>query len=194
MTPQEIITTARYIMNDADDPYRQSDTELLGYVNEAIQSAAVIRPDLFSTVGDFTCEAGQCEQTANFLDASEVVEVLSIHGGRALTPFDINAMNLFRPTWRTDTAGEAIQWSKLQGDPLRFFVYPKAPIGQVIDVRYLRTPGTYALDQDIADLPAKYQPALVSYVVARTESKDSEHVLSQRSQAHYQEFAAQLKG
>lgn len=193
MTPQDIINQARHITNDAGTSaaiYRQDDAELLSYVNEALKEAVVLRPDLFSTVGDMTCIAGQCEQSITFLDAVQLLDVLCIHGGRALTPFDRASMDLFRPGWRTDAAGEAQNWAPLQGDPLQFFIYPKAPAAQVLDVRYVRNPGTYALGDTIGDLPATYAPALANYVVFRAESKDDEHVLSQRAAAYYAAFKA----
>lgn len=189
MTPQDIITQARYMTLDTDSTVpRQTSAELLGYVNEGLKEAAILRPDLFSTVGDMTCVAGQCEQAITFQDATRLLDVLCIHGGTALTPFDRATMDQFRPGWRTDAAGPAQNWSPLNNDPLQFFIYPKAPAGQVLDVRYVRNPGTYALGDTIGDLPESYAPALASYVVFRAESKDDEHVLSQRAAAQYAVF------
>jgi hypothetical protein len=193
MTPRNIIDQARHITLDTDLALpRQSDAELLSYVQEGLREACVMRPDLFSTVGDMTCIAGQCEQSITFLDAVQMLDVLCIHGGRALTPFDRAAMDQFRPGWRTDPAGEAQNWAPLNGDPLQFFIYPKAPTGQVLDVRYVRNPGVYAMDDMIVDLPIAYQPALADYLVYRAESKDDEHVLSQRAAAHYAAFKSKF--
>jgi hypothetical protein len=103
-------------------------------------------------------------------------------------------MDQFRPTWRADAAGEAQNWAPLQGDPLQFFIYPKAPANQVLDVRYVRNPMTYAMDDTIGDLPATYLPALAWAVVAWAESKDDEHVLTQRAQLAHQRFVEIMKG
>jgi hypothetical protein len=195
MTPQTIITSARYILNDTSttDP-RQSDAELLGYVNDGLKTSVGLRPDLFSTVGDFTCVAGQCEQSLAFGTATALIEVLCIHGGSALTPFDIASMDHFNPGWRADTAGAAVQWARFPNDPLKFFVYPKAPADQTVDVRYVRPATAFALDDEITDLPEALHPALVDFVVFRSESKDNEHVLSQRAKDHQAAFVAQIKG
>jgi hypothetical protein len=195
MTPQDIINQARHITNDVGTDaaiYRQDDAELVSYVNEALKEAAVLRPDLFSTVGDMTCIEGQCEQSITFLDAVGLMDVLCIHDGRALTPFDRVSMDQFRPGWRNDPPGEAQNWSPLNGDPLQFFIYPKAPAGQVLDVRYVRNPTVYGLNETIGDLPASYLPALADYVVYRAESKDDEHVLGQRAAAHYTAFKSKF--
>lgn len=196
MTPAEIITTARYFLNDTDaTSYRQSDVELLEYVNDCFREAVVINPALFSTIGDYTCTVGQCEQTITFADAAALLEVLCIHDGAALTPFDLMAMSAFNPGWRTDTAGAAAQWSKFANDPLKFFIYPKAPAtAQILDVRYVRNPTAYALNDLITDLPITFKPALVQGVIAKAEMKDSEHVLSQRAQAAQAAFVALIKG
>ena len=121
-----------------------------------------------------------------------LLDVLCIHGGRAITPMDRVAMDLFRPNWRADAPGDAQNWAPMDGDPLAFFIYPAAPPGQVLDVRYVRTPIEVALDDVIADLPLAYQPALADYVVYRAESKDDEHVLNQRAAAHYAAFKIKL--
>lgn len=193
MTPRDIINQARHITLDTDAALpRQSDTELLSYVQEGLREACVMRPDLFSTVGDMTCTAGQCEQAITFSDAMQLLDVLCIHGGTALTPFDRASMDLFNPGWRTDAAGPAENWAPLNGDPLQFFIYPKAPADQVLDVRYVRNPGNYAIDDAIGDLPAAYQPALADYVVYRSESKDDEHVLTQRAASHYAAFKSKF--
>lgn len=189
MTPRDIITQARHLTLDTDSVLpRQTDVELLSYVQEALREACVLRPDLFSAVGDMSCTAGQCEQSITFFDAVSLLDVLCIHAGSAVTPMDRQAMDSFKPDWRLDTAGPAKHWSPLQGDPLSFFVYPMAPTGQVLDVRYVRNPVAVGIDDAIADLPLAYQPALSDYLVYRAESKDDEHVLTQRAAAHYAAF------
>ena len=191
MTPQDIIKQARHITNDigtASFVFRQDDDELVSYVNEGLKEAAILRPDLFSTVGDMVCITGQCEQSITFLDAVSLLDVLCIHGGTAVNPFDRATMDQFNPGWRTDPPGPAENWGRLDGDPLQFFIYPPAPPNQVVDVRYVRNPAVYALNDVIGDLPASYLPALASYVVFRAESKDDEHVNSQRAASNYAVF------
>jgi hypothetical protein len=195
MTPRDIIQQARYLTLDTDSVVpRQSDDELLSYVNEGLREACILRPDLFTSIGDMTCAAGQCEQSVTFLDAVRLVDVLCIHGGRAITPMDRVAMDLFRPNWRADAPGDAQNWAPMDGDPLAFFIYPAAPPGQVLDVRYVRNPAEVAIDDVIADLPVAYQPALAWAVVHYAESKDDEHVLSQRAVMARQRFVEIMKG
>jgi len=194
MTPQGIITEARYILNDATATYRQSDSELLGYVNSGIREVSALQPMVFASVGDVACVAASVEQAVTFTDAQALIDVMSIHDGNALTVFDWDAMNRFNPGWRTDTAAPARQWARIAGDPLRFFIYPKAPISQVLDIMYVRVPVTLALTDTISEVPAAYTTALVDYVVYRADSKDDEHSNSGRAVASYQAFVSKIKG
>lgn len=196
MTPQDIITTARYLLNDTNsDGYRQSNTELLLYVNDGMREISKLRPDLFLIVADHTCAISTVEQTLAFSTAQALVRVVSISGGAALTPFDMDTMDAFNPSWRTDTAAAATQWSKHPGDPLRFFVYPSAPAtSQVLDVLYVKNPTSLAIGDSITEVPLLVQPALVDYVVSRASEKDDEHSASGRVAASYAAFAAKVGG
>lgn len=116
MTPQSIITLARHVLQDTDNTdYRQADAELLLYVNAGLSEISVIRPDWFQARGHFECTPGTVEQALTFADAQSLVKVVGIHEGRALTPFDLDTMDSFSPTWKEDTADDAIQWAAFPG-------------------------------------------------------------------------------
>lgn len=196
MTPQDTISSARYILNDPDNGTpRQSTAELLGYVNDGLLEIAALRPDLFQKIGDYTCIPSQSEQAITFSDAQALVRVLSIHGGSALTPFDIGQMDAFSPGWRAATVASASQWGAYPGDPLRFFVYPPAPVAQqVLDVLYIKIPTVLALADQITEIPASFSVALVDFVVSRASQKDDEHSDSGRAVASYNAFVSKVKG
>lgn len=194
MTPQDIITSARYVLNDTDAiGYRNTDSELLGWVNGGLREISAARPDMFSFVGDYTCAVSSVEQQVTFTDAQEVLKVLCIHNGAALTSFDMDTMDSFKPGWRSSAVGAATQWSKHPVDPLRFFIYPPAPAtAQILDLLYVRVPTTLAIGDSITEIPASLTPALVDYLVYRAESKDAEHVNSGRAVAHGAAFVAKI--
>ena len=194
-TPRELIQTARNIYNDADSVlYRKENDELLGYVNDAISEISALRPEIWNTIGDIECTEGEVEQAVTFSDAQALIEVLCIHGSNALTPFDMAVMSAFRPGWRSDDAAPALQWTRKPGDPLRFFIYPKAPADQTIDVMYVRVPLVLTIDDPINEVPIGYHPAIVDYIVYRAESADDEHAVSGRAIGHYETFVAKIKG
>lgn len=195
MTPQSIITTARHILQDADsEGYRQTDAELLLYVNAGIQETSVLRPDWFQAIGHVECAANDVEQAVTFVGAQKLIDVIGLHAGNSMTEFDLATMQAFNPGWKTDDAAEARQWARHPADPLRFYCYPKAPADQQIDVLYVKNPTAVALNDTILDLPQTVEAALVDYVVYRAEAKDDENVLNTRAAAFYQAFVAKIQG
>jgi hypothetical protein len=195
MTPAQIIAEARITLNDTDSvAYRQSDAEMLAYVQDGIAEASVIRPEWFQSNRSMLCATGTVEQSLTFADAQAIVRVLGITGGSVVTPFDMPTLDAFKPAWKTDAAAAARQWSAWPGDILRFYVYPKAPAAQYLDVLYLRNPVTLALGDTITDVPESTRPALVAYTIYRAESKDDEHSVSGRATASYNQFIALIKG
>lgn len=194
MTPQSIITLARDPLNDTDAVTpRASDAELARAVNAGIKELAIIQPALFTRVHSFTCAAG-AEQTLDYATDIALVNVLSIHNGAGLTPFDRASLDAFKPAWRSDAQAAAQQWASIEGSTLRFLIYPPSTNGQVLDVESVRVPAEYALNDSITELPAVVEPALARFVIHWCESKDDEHVNSGRSAASYQAFVNLVKG
>lgn len=195
MTPRSIIALARQIINDndPDQVFRQKDTELCDYVNHGIKECSVISPLLFRSVGDLECVPGETEQGVSFADAQAFLEVIRIKGGRVVFFGDMQALSQFNPEWAQNDAGPAVNWFKAPGDLLRFYLYPPAPEGQVLEVAYIRNPAEYGLDEEITDLPDSLAPVLAQYVISAAESKDDEHVNSGRAGASYQRFVSMLK-
>ena len=194
MTPREIIKEARYIFLDTDTAsLRQSDEELLLYVNGALKEASHLAPNLFFTTGDFTCEHGKTEQIATFDDAQTLFDVIRIKDGNYVQAMDWDFMNRFVPEWQTLPEGAALNWTRTAGDPLRFYIYPKSPVNQVLEVLYVKNPDEYTLDQPITELPPASKPALANYVIYRAESKDDEFVNNARALAFYNLFSTYFR-
>jgi len=195
VTPQSIINIARAIYNDADTNYlRISNDELVWFVNDALKECSTIAPQYFQEFGDFTCSAGNTEQSVTFAFAQRIIDVMRIKNGKAILPVDLTSLSAFNPGWSSDEAGEVQNWSRYAGDPLRFYIYPKAPANQVLEILYLRNPQTYALNDVISEVPESVAPALADYVIYRAESRDDEHSNSARAVSHYQAFVQKLGG
>ncbi|MFA6039896.1 MAG: DUF6682 family protein [Methylophilus sp.] len=195
MTPQTCITTARYLINDTDSVlYRQENAELLSYFNLGLKEAAKLSPDHFKTTGDFTCNANITEQAIAFSDAQEFLGVIRIKDGKALHEMDMQALSQYNPDWASDTAGTPQNWAKLNGEKLRFYLYPKPSTMQVLEVSYLRNPEEYELADSVTDVPATWETALAWYIIHMAEMKDDEHVNSGRAVAAYQRFATIITG
>lgn len=195
MTPSDIISDARILLQDTVAAYRHADAELLSYVNDAVGEVANLNPELFITVGDFACTTGAAEQTLGAATALRFLEVQSLSTGVAVTRMDVPTMDAFSPGWRAATAAAAVHWGEVPGSKLGFLIYPKAPASQTLRVKYVRTPKqTYTIGESLTDVPDAFQSGMVDYVVSRTLAKDDMEANQATALALYQSFAAKVKG
>jgi hypothetical protein len=187
------VATARSILNDTDPTaYRYSDADLLQYGNDALDQMVTLVPSLFYVEGEMECVAGAL-QALNFADARALVVIRNIKDGAAIIPANKPTLDLFDPSWISGTAGAAKNWMGVEGDPVRFYLYPPSPNGQTLNIIYIRNPQEYTSSQDTG-LPPVYTDAIADYIVYRAESRDDESVVSQRAQAFYQSFVNKCSG
>lgn len=190
MTPQDVIDDVRILINDTTTTYRYSDAALLKFVNEAMGRVALLRPDLFSTFGTVSCTAGAVLQTAP-TGSFRLMEVMRIQNGAAVVESNRETMDQNLPTWPSDTAAAASVWMRHPRDPNKFFIYPKAPASQTLEVEYAVSPTEAGLTDTLA-LPDVYLPVLVDCVVFLSQSIDNEHVNSGRAKLFYDAFTQAL--
>ena len=62
-----------------------------------------------------------------------------------------------------------VNWMRHIRNPNKFFIYPKAPAAQVLDIEYAQSPPVYAGDAAVALLPDAYFPVVVDATVFITE-------------------------
>lgn len=193
MTPQNIITAARYVLNDTvSTRYRNTDAELLGWVNDGLDVMVGAVPQLFSVTSSHTCVAG-AEQAPSFARLVAVLDVPRITTGAALLRADRAALDAFRPGWYLDTQAAAANWLPHGASPKKFYLHPPAAITQAVDVTFVQAPPVLLIG-DTIPVSDNYQPALVSFVVGMAESKDDEAVNSNRAAQAKAEFVAMIKG
>lgn len=191
MILSDVIGQVRIGVNDTDIPYRYSDTDLVGYLDQLLKLILQLRPDLFATVSSFTCAGGVLQVLPS--DGYRLMEVLGVQGGNALPEVNREALDLALPSWRNAIPGTAVNWMRHPRESTRFFVYPPAPVSpaQILDVEYVRIPATYTgatTTTPISELSDAYLQTLVSGVIWLVESIDDEHVNSGRAQQFMQQF------
>jgi hypothetical protein len=173
-----VITEVRRVLQDNTAPYRYSDTYLLGFANQALKRMAVLRPDLFAYIGVIPCTAGVAIQSAP-ADSIRIMEIFQVEGGSGVTEVSRDSLDETYPGWMNDPAGPCVNWMRHVRNPNRFFIYPKAPVGQTLLAEYSQTPPDYAADADVALLPDAYFPVVVDGTIFLAESVDNEHVNAQ---------------
>jgi hypothetical protein len=191
MTPAEVITEVRRLVQDQLVPYRYSDTVLLGYVNQTLQRMAILRPDLFTDIVDITTTADAAVQSLP-AEAIRLVDIFQVKNGNAITEVDRETMNRNYPGWMNEAAGTPVNFMRHVKNPDRYFLYPRPAAGIVLVGEYAKSPIDYTLDASIDVIADVYFPTLVDGTVYLAESIDDEHVQSGRAKLFYDSFVEQL--
>lgn len=188
------IALARSVLNDTDpSSYRYSDVDLLAYANGAVRALVDLRPELFYEFGYYECNPDEVVQEIYFEDARSVVNVLRRADGGVVWPCDLATLSAYDPNWGKAASAPAVNWAPHPGDPRRFFIYPPAPAGQVLELVYVRMPPGYGANDDTG-LPETLAEAIADYIVAMAESRNEESVTSQRAAQFMQQFVSRVKG
>lgn len=188
MTPQQIIDQVRVLISDDNAlmPDRFSDADLLGFVNQVIKRACMMRPDLFITDTTITPTADQVEQELSS-SVTRIMEVHRVVGGGAIGEVDKETMDRSAPDWTTEASGTPVNWMRHPRNPRRYFLYPAPSTGTQISVEYIEVPSDYGLSDTIA-LPDSYKAAIIDGTVYLAEVVDNEHVQTERAKAFLESF------
>lgn len=191
MTPAEVIAEVRNVIQDTRATFRYSNTLLLSFVNTTIKRMAILRPDLFTVIGDIPVTANTVVQSCP-AGAVRLVEIFQVKNGDVITEVSREVLDQTYPEWRSDSPGTPVNYMRHVRNPTQFFLVPR-PVSSVVLVgEYVASPETYAID-DTIELPDAYFPVLVDGVVFMAESVDNEHVNSGRAKL-YQDSFTQLLG
>lgn len=191
MTPSEVITEARRLIQDTKTPFRYSDAVMLGFVNQTLKRMVMLRPDLFAVIGDIPTTADTVLQSCP-ADSTRLIEIFQVKDGDAITEVNRETLDRTVPGWQREASGQPVNFMRHVRNPNRFFVYPRPAAGVVLVGEYAQTPPDYTLDQEIVYPIDAYFPATVDGVVFLAESIDNEHVNSNRAKLFQDAFVQGL--
>lgn len=190
MQLSDVITEARKMLQDTNTNVslqRYSDADLLGFANQTLKRMALLRPDLFAFIGDITCTEGEVLQSAP-ADSIRIMEIFRVKNGSSVRETNREVLDQTYPAWQNDTAAACSSWMRHPRNNNKFFIYPKAPSGQVLIGEYAKYPTDYAADATVDLLPDAYFPCVVDGTVFLAESIDDEAVNSNRAKLFQDSF------
>ena len=152
MTPQDVITEVRRLIQDESAPLRYSDTVLLGFVNQTLKRMAVLRPDLFTVIANVSTTANVITQTLP-AGSTRLVEVFAVASGAAVEEVDRDLFNRAYPSWSTDPAGVPTKYMRHPRNPTSYFLYPRPQAGVQMLAEYVVWPINYTLAAILSGLP-----------------------------------------
>jgi hypothetical protein len=191
MTPNDVITEVRRILSDTLAPQRYSDTLLLGFVNQTLKRMAILRPDLFATIGNISTTANTVLQSMP-TDSIRLMEIFQVVGGNAVTEVSRDTFDQTYPNWVNETPGTPVNFMRHVRNPNKFFVYPRPVSGVTLVGEYSQSPTDYGLGDTILLLPEAYFPTIVDGTVFLTESIDDESVSAGRAKLFQDSFVQSM--
>lgn len=191
MTPNDVITEARRLLQDTRASYRNSDAVMLGWVNMTLKTTAILRPDLFGVIGDIATTPNNFVQTMP-AGSIRLMDIFQVKGGDAVVEVNRASLDLSNPGWMSEPAGTPVNFMRHVSSPNQYFLYPRPATGIVLVGQYAQTPPTYTQNQTIALIPDAFFPTLVDGVVFLAESIDDEHVNSNRAKLFQDKFTQSL--
>jgi hypothetical protein len=197
ITAQDVLTRAGKVLND-DAQVRWTLDELLLWVTDALREIATRKPVALSRTGVWTLVAGTRQaippDSIRLIDMTRNMASDGVTPGYSIQPALRGELDAQAPDWHMSRASTRIKHVIYDPDtdPLHFFVYPPAVDGVKVEVVDCQSP-TPVTDKD-AVLPVKdqYISAVVSFVLYRALSRESEDASGNLAAAHYSAFVGAL--
>lgn len=165
---------------------------LLDYLNDALASIIMVRPDLSREIVATTIEA----DTLRVALGSTDYKLLSVNhcNDVGLTFIPIEELNRLAPTWRTERDSQPLHWSRNADDELSFFLYP-APDQQVSLEYECSKAIRVQSEEDVFPLPELYEGLVFDYMMYRAYSKEGQSETERaKANTHFQSFTLALTG
>jgi hypothetical protein len=191
VTPSDVIVEARKLLQDTQAPYRYSDTDLVGYVNQTLKRMAVFRPTLFTNIVSVPLTANTVIQDLPS-DAHRLVQVFFIDNYNSVNEVEREVLERAYPQWVSDPSGIPFNFIRHPRNATKFFLYPRPIANLTATVEYVVEPIAYTINQTILYLKDTYLGVVVDGVVFLASSIDDEHVNSNRAKLFLESFTSAL--
>ena len=191
MTPSNVIVEVRKLLQDTQAPYRYSDTDLVGYVNQTLKRMAVLRPTLFTNITSVPLTANSVIQDLP-VDAHRLVQVFYIDNYNSVNEVEREVLERAYPQGVSDPAGIPFNFIRHPRNATKFFLYPRPIANLTATVEYVVEPTTYTIGDTILYLKDTYLGVVIDGVMFLASSIDDEHVLSNRAKLFMESFTQAL--
>lgn len=195
ITAQAIIDKAQMILQDTTE-VRWTESELLGWLNDGQREIAIMRPDLFSVIGNVTCVAGTKQSIpANGTALLRAIRNMGSGGatpGRAIRQVTLDLLDANVPDWHTKASVTEILHVAVEAKvPKVFYTYPPATAGTQLEVLYGASPADVAAKGNVIGVDDVFATPLIDYLCYRAYSKDQDMTgNADRASAHHQAFVS----
>lgn len=193
-----LIYRAGLLLQD-EDHVRWTTLELIEWINEAAGALIRLKPAAGARRAVYALEAGS-RQT---LDGSvvQLIDIVCNVGaddvtpGRAIRMTERHLLDSANPDWHSMKRSSTVRhYTYDDRMPSIFYVYPPAATGAKVEIIHAVLPDEVDSADDSLGLNIEYTDAILSYVVFRCLSKDSEYANAAMATGYYQAFTASMSG
>lgn len=182
----EIFKRTAEILQD-EDFVRWTVDEQINWLNDAAGEIVIRRPQARMRVESLTLVAGPLQSLPD--GAIQLVDVVRNVPGRAISRVSRRLLDDQVPGWYGEKPTDRIKHYTLEEEtPTHFYVYPPAKEGAVVEAKFSQRPPQITSKDDTLDLDLAYMGPLVSYILYRSQAKDSEYANGAVATAHFQAF------
>lgn len=199
LTAQSIVDRAEQILQDATN-VRWTESELLGWLNDAQRQIALARPDASVTTGNITMATGTKQSLPPAgLRLIDVIRNMGVGGatpGDAIRLVDREILDTQRPGWHAEVGVTSFKhYVHDARNPKVFYIYPPATgTSPTVEAIYSVAPTDVAGLANAITLDDIYQNPILDWVLYRAFSKDTEYAANEElAKKHLASFLSALQ-
>lgn len=185
----DVLSRVSIILND-EDFVRWPKEELIDWLNDGAAEIVIRRPSAHAVTESVPLVAGVLQALPD--GGIQLLDIPSTTDGYAVRRTDRQLLDDQYPGWRRAKASRTKHYTYDERTATAFYVYPPAVAGASVELFYSLPPAAVASDTDTLDLDRVYLSPLVSFILYRALSKDSEYADGALAVAHYSAFGDAL--
>lgn len=199
LSVRSVLESASIVLND-NEPGREftrwKAEELIQWVNEGAGEIVIYRPPAGSVTAIVPLVPGTKQEIPEdgitLLDVIRVMFDSEFSAGKPIRRVDRRMLDDLDETWHYASVGTVRHYTFDERQPKLFYCYPLATGGELVEIVYSRPPALVDDIDDDLDLDRIYIGPLVSYVLYRALSKDSEYADGALARVHQQAFMSAI--
>lgn len=166
--------------------------ELLGYLNEALRTTALVKPDLYVVEGPVALLPGEVQVVPG--DGVALIDVPRNTGGRVITQVDKTLLDEASRFWPAGTQEAVVEhFTADPRDPLRYIVFPPNDGAGIVDLVYGAVPPEIMYEAEDVPVNDSYQTVLINFMLSKAYQKNSKRQDLAKSGAYMSQWG-QLVG
>ncbi len=186
MTGLELMEQLKGLLMDPLDEIWSKDLKE-GFINEAMGTIVLLRPDATAKVAEHTLVADTPRQSIPE-DGNRFLYLVRNIDGRAITEIDRKGLGKTVPSWATIRGGAVEYYMFEEETPREFWVFPVPERAFRVELVYSRPHTPFREENETIGLPEIFTAPIIEYALYRCLSMNGAGQNAQKSSFHLNNF------